>query len=232
MSAAEVQPAAPRINRIVIRSWPKIVLMTPTLIMAIVCGIIMAMYGAPQPDDQFGGVHLAGLLFLLVLLLNLTILLYDLSLRGFLIVVLLIAVLVLGLFLIGTRHHGVWQAIGRALSVKVYANPAFYFLFALVLLANLVIAFIITRFHYWQIENNEIIIHHGFMSEQERHPTARTRFKLVIDDVVEYALLGSGKLVFYFGDDESERELTTVPFVHYKAKALDELLGRIAVVDG
>jgi signal transduction histidine kinase len=230
MSDTELQPR-PKVQRIVIRSWPKIVLMMPTLIVAALCGIIMGIYGAPEADAAFGGIHLAGLLFLVVLLINLTILLYDLSLRGFLIVVLLIVVLVLALFLISTRHHGIWQAIGRALSVKVYANAAFYFLFALALFFNLLIAFIITRFHYWEIEHNEIIIHHGFMSEQERHPTAQARFKLVIEDVVEYALLGSGKLVFYFGDDKSERVLTTVPFVHRKAKMLDELLGRVAVTE-
>lgn len=230
MSDTEVQPA-PRVQRIVIRSWPKIVLMVPTLVTAIVCGILMGLYGEPEPKADFGIVHLAGLAFLLMLLLNLTVLLYDLSLRGFMIVVLLLAVLILAIFLIGTRHQGIWQSIANALSVKVYANAAFYFLFAVVLLLNLAIAFVMTRFHYWQIENNEIIIHHGFMSEQERHPTAQARFKLVIEDVVEYALMGSGKLVFYFGDDKSEHELTTVPFVHRKAKMLDELLGRIAVVD-
>lgn len=230
MSDTEVKASA-RVERVVIRSWPKIILMTPTLVMSVFCGILMAVYGAPDAEAPFGGVHLAGLLFLFVLLVNLVVLLYDLSLRGFLIVVLLIVVLVLALFLIGTRHHGIWQSIGRALSVKVYANSAFYFLFALALFFNLIVAFIITRFHYWQIENNEIIIHHGFMSEQERHPTAQARFKLVIDDVVEYVLMGSGKLVFYFGDDKSQKELTTVPFVHRKAKMLDELLGRIAVIE-
>ena len=230
MADTEVQTTR-RAGRVVIRSWPKIVLMTPTLLMALACGIIMSVYDVPKADEQFTGIHLAGLMFLLVLMINLTVLLYDLSLRGFMIVALMIVVLVLALFLINTRHEGVWQAIGRALSVKVFANSAFYFMFALTLFFNLVIAFVITRFHYWQIENNEIIIHQGFMSEQERHPTAQARFKLVIEDVVEYALLGSGKLVFYFGDDRSERILTTVPFIHHKAKMLDELLGRIAVTD-
>ena len=230
MSDTETQ-AAPRAKRVIIRSWPKIVLMVPTLVMAIGCGVFMGIYGQVEPRADFTSVHMAGLLFLLVLLLNLTVLLYDLSLRGFMIVGLMIVVLVLALFLISTRHHGIWKAIGDALSVKVYANSAFYFLFALALLFNLIIAFVMTRFHYWQIENNEIIIHTGFMSEQERHPTAQTRFKLVIEDVVEYALMGSGKLVFYFGDDKTERELATVPFVHRKAKILDDLLGRIAVTE-
>ena len=65
---------------------------------------------------------------------------------------------------------------------------------------------------------------------QERHPTAQARFKLVIEDIVEYGILGTGKLVFYFGDDDTEHALPTVLFVHKKAKRLDDLLGRIEVV--
>jgi len=156
-------------------------------------------------------------------------LLYDLNLRGFLIVALLIVALVLALFLLN-REGKVWQAIGRGLSVRAFANSAFYFVFALVLLFNLFVAWVITRFNYWQVEHNEIIIHKGFMQEQERHPTAQARFKLVIEDIVEYGILGAGRLVFFFGDDESEHELATVLFVHKKAKKLDELLGRMAVV--
>ena len=223
-------PTSP--SRLVIRSWPKIILMIPTLIMALICGAVNFGHSPPAIDAPFGLVHLLGLLFLLVLLVNLTLLLYDLSLRGFLIVSLLIVVIVLAIFLLNRYvEGGAWRAIGRALSLRVYANAAFYFVFALVLLFNLAVAWVLTRFHYWVVERNEIIIHKGYMAEQERHPTAQARFKLVIDDVVEYALMGSGKLVFTFGDDKSERELETVLFVHRKAKILDELLGRMAVTE-
>ncbi|NLX20552.1 MAG: hypothetical protein GXY55_02630 [Phycisphaerae bacterium] len=217
-------------NRVVIRSWPKIILMLPTLVMAGVAGAIMMTQEPPATNADFGFPHLVCLGFLFILLINLTMLLYDLSLRGFIIVCLLILVLVLIVLVINLQiAGGAWQAIGRALSIKVYANAAFYFLFGLVLLFNLVIAWVITRFHYWVVEHNEIIIHRGFLQEVERHPTAQARFKLVIEDVVEYGMLGSGRLVFYFGDDKSEHELSTVPFVHSKARILDELLGRVAV---
>ncbi|HOW72069.1 MAG TPA: hypothetical protein PKY77_15825 [Phycisphaerae bacterium] len=222
----------PRIDRFIIRSWPKIILMLPTLFMALVCGGIMSFQPAPAPDASFGWLHLVGLLFLLVLMINLTLLLYDLSLRGFLIIALGILVFVLTIFLLNRYvEGGAWRAIGEALSVRVYANAAFYFTFAFVLFFNLAIAWIQTRFHFWVIERNEIIIHRGYMAEQERHPTAQTRFKLVIDDVVEYGLLRSGKLVFIFGDNHSEHVLDTVLCVHRKAKVLDDLLGRVAVTE-
>lgn len=231
ITAAE--PELKPVASLVIRPWPKIILMLPTFFAAIICGILMAWFQMPTPEAQatFGAVqHYIGLFFLFVLAVNLTMLLYDLSLKGFILVALLIAVMVLVLALINrSAGTSVWAVLGRFLSVKVVANDRFYFLFAMVLLFNLGIAWLITRFNYWKIEHNEIIIHKGLMHEQERHPTAQARFKLVIDDVVEYAILGTGKLVFYFADSNTEHELQTVLFVHRKARKLDELLGRMAV---
>jgi hypothetical protein len=218
---------------VILRDWPKIIMMWPTLMVALICGIIMAMYqDTSPPAGDFARIHYVGLVFLVTLAINMTLLLYDLNLRGFVIVALAIIALVLGLFLLNQQLEGrVWRSIGQALSVRVWANAAFYFMFSLVLLLNLGVAWIITRFNYWKVENNEIIIHEGFMHEQERHPTAQARFTLVVEDIVEYGLLGSGKLVFYFGDSKTERELRTVLFVHRKARALDELLGRVAIIE-
>jgi len=232
-NAADTQTSKPatstRVEPLVLRSWPKIVLMWPSLVMSLICGIIMALQDMPRPDADFGFIHAVGLIFLVVLGINLTMILYDLNLRGFVIVALLLLALVLSLFLLN-QAFDVWKSIGHALGVKVLANSAFYFFFFIILAFNLAVAWVITRFNYWRLEHNEIIIHRGFMHEQERHPTAQARFKLVIEDIVEYGLLGCGKLVFYFGDDDTVHELETVLFAHAKARRLDELLGRVAVV--
>jgi hypothetical protein len=220
------------VRPVVIRSWPKIVMMVPTLIVALICGVVMAMKGMPDPQRGFSFIyHGFCLLFLFVLLVNLVLLLYDLSLRGFSIVVLLIIVLGLILYLTQLKGYHVLEWLQKVLSLQVYANAAFYFLFAFVLLVNIIIAWVITRFHYWVVEHNEIIIHNGFMHEEERHPTSSARYRLQIDDVVEYGLFGAGTLVFTFADDKLERALPTVLGVRKKTKQLDLLLGRVAVVE-
>ncbi len=230
--APQTGPSGTRIpSVIIIRSWPKIVMMVPTLALSLICGVVMAVWGDRAAPAEFSPIHYAGLAFLLMLAVNLTMLLYDLNLRGFIIVALLIVSVVLVLFLLEQRQWAVWRSLAGIFGVRVFANSAFYFMFALVLLFNLLIAWVITRFNFWKIEHNEIIIHKGFMHEQERHPTAQARFKLVIEDVVEYALMGSGTLVFYFGDSKTEHRLPTVLFVHRKARMLDEILGRLAVID-
>ena len=233
-SSNHPSPAAgKRDNTLVIRSWPKVILLLPTLFASLICGILISLAGDLSPELTQGAWKYVGVGFLLVLGINLTILLYDLNLRGFIIVSLFIAVILLGLSLLDRNTEndtGIWNTIGNMLSVGVVANSAFYFVLSFILAFNLFIAWIITRFNYWKVEHNEIIIHKGFMQEQERHPTAQARFKLQIEDIVEYGILGSGTLVFYFGDDSTEHELPTVLFVHRKAKKLDELLGRVAVV--
>lgn len=234
MSDTEISPAQP-IPPVILRPWPKIIMMIPTLLMAITCGIVMTLYPpsrlAPEYNATFGWLHFVNLLFLLVLALNLILLLYDLSLRGFMIIALSILVVVLALFLLNQRVGNVWQKLSQALSIRVMANAAFYFVFSIVLIINILIAWIITRFHYWVVDHNEIIIHKGFMHEQERHPTNTARFTLEIDDVIEYALFGSGNLVFTFTDEPRPRELSTILRVRHKAHQLDQLLGRLAVTD-
>ena len=42
---------------------------------------------------------------------------------------------------------------------------------------------------------NEILHHHGPLSDLERFPTMNLKFDKEIPDVLEYALLGSGRLV-------------------------------------
>jgi hypothetical protein len=225
----DIAKATPSDDPLIIRSWPKIVLLLPSFFTALVCGIVVSLLGEPAEPKQFAGVNICALLFLFVLAINLIMVLYDLSLRGFIIVVLLIVALLLGIGLISNKWENVWTTLGEAFSVRVYANPAFYFTFALILLFNLAVAWVITRFNYCKVERNEIIIHRGFMQEQERHPTSQARFKLAIDDVVEWAVLGCGTITFYLGDDDSQHAMPTVILARKKAKRLDHLLGRVAV---
>lgn len=222
----------PPSHGVILRSWPKIIMMWPTLVAAIVCGIYAALYPpATQPQEGFTTMHAVNLVFMFVLAVNLMLLLYDLNLWGFITVVLIMAVLVLVVILLDYRYGNMWPRIARALSIRVVVNSAFYFLFAAILIFNLIIAWIITRFNYWRVEHNEIIIHRGFMQEQERHPTAQARFTLAVDDIVEYAILGAGTLIFKFADDGSVHRLDTVPFAHQKARKLDVLLGRVLVTE-
>ena len=101
---SQTGPAAePEIHgSVILRSWPKIIMMWPTLIMSIACAIVMSLYPPPAVGEPFRMIHLLNLVFLFVLALNLMLLLYDLNLWGFLVLVLIMAVAVLAV-VVGTR---------------------------------------------------------------------------------------------------------------------------------
>ena len=46
----------PRLEPLVIRPWPKIVLMLPTFFLAIICGLLMHFLKLPA-ENEFGLVH-------------------------------------------------------------------------------------------------------------------------------------------------------------------------------
>ena len=50
---------------------------------------------------------------------------------------------------------------------------------------------------YWEVMPNEILHHHGPLSDLERYPTMNLKFDKEIPDVLEWLLLGSGRLVLH-----------------------------------
>src|SRR6185369_15284356 len=64
------EPTGMRREAIVIRSWPKVILMVPTLLVAIICGFAMRTYTPPLAGSEFQTVHVWGLIFLVVLAVN------------------------------------------------------------------------------------------------------------------------------------------------------------------
>ena len=89
---------------------------------------------------------------------------------------------------------------------------------------TLMIVFLIiwvTRFlDYWEILPNEILHHHGPLSDLERYPTMNLKFDKEIPDVLEYVLLGAGRLVLHIPNVSKAIVLDNVLFINRKEEAL------------
>ena len=74
---ADSSPAVPDITtqRILLVSYPKIVFMYPSAIVALLCGLYMAFSGATIEDP--GSAHLVARFFILVLTVNLVVIAFD-----------------------------------------------------------------------------------------------------------------------------------------------------------
>ena len=77
-------------------------------------------------------------------------------------------------------------------SIYAVANAEFYFLIALIMVVIFAIIYVTRWLDYWEILPNEILHHHGPLSDLERFPTMNLKFDKEIPDVLEYLFLGRG----------------------------------------
>ena len=70
--------------------------------------------------------------------------------------------------------------------------------------------------------------HHGFLSNLERISAPNLRMEKEINDVFEYLLLQSGRLIIQTSDDRRAIVLDNVPFIRRKEEAVTRMLRRVA----
>ena len=80
----------------------------------------------------------------------------------------------------------------------------------------LMLVYITRWLDYWEVLPNEILHHHGPLSDLERFPTMNLKFDKEIPDVLEYALLGAGRLVLHVPNVEKALVLDNVLFINTK----------------
>jgi hypothetical protein len=138
--------------------------------------------------------------------------------------------LTIGLWFFFTEFPEWWPSIHKLLtSLHPAANATFYFLFAAILFLLYVGVMINVRFDYWEVRQNELLHHHGIWSNQERFAAPNLRIDKEINDLVEYLLLGSGRLVLHPSEERRAIVLDNVFFVDRKEAALTKMLGALQV---
>jgi hypothetical protein len=175
--------------------------------------------------------NLLGILFLSILGFNLLVMALDFprfELVGVILLVLfgLFFVLWLGAFFrldLMRPIHAVFE------SVYCFANAGFYLVYFLMVAFLLFLVYITRWLDYWEVMPNEILHHHGPLSDLERFPTMNLKFDKEIPDVLEYALLGAGRLVLHVPNVEKALVLDNVLFINSKEIALKSLMSRLEV---
>lgn len=175
--------------------------------------------------------NLLGILFLGILFFNLMIMAIDFPRFTVVAIVLLI---LLGLFVllwIAAYFQADLLKPARILFGGLYtvANSGFYFLFATVLIVNYAVIYVTRYLDYWEILPNEILHHHGPLSDLERYPTLNLKFDKEIPDIFEFLFLGSGRLVLHVADERKSIVLDNVLFINRKEEWLKRLMSRLEV---
>lgn len=114
-------------------------------------------------------------------------------------------------------------------SIYTFANAGFYLMYFLMVMTVLIIVYVTRWLDYWEIMPNEILHHHGPLSDLERFPTLNLKFDKEIPDVLEYMLLGAGRLVLRVPNVDRAIILENVLFISSKEDALKRLMSRLDV---
>ncbi|HUQ68090.1 MAG TPA: hypothetical protein VM165_01120 [Planctomycetaceae bacterium] len=227
MPDAPVNPAARPDNEkpIFLVSYPKIVLLYPTFLAAIAAGLVELFLGRETMivDSLAWG-------FLWLFALNIVVLSFDFPRTTSLTLFFLVMAAILGVVLAATNFPTLMPNVYAFFShIRPRANSTFYFLFATIIGLIYLFVMVLVRFDYWEVRPNELLHHHGFLSSLERFSAPSLRITKEIDDVFEYMLLGSGRLVLHPSNEPRAFVLDNVPFIASKEARITKMLGALQV---
>ncbi len=216
-------------SRVLLVPYPKIIFMYPILIASVVAAIILSFVHNPlDPGSAVSGA--VSVVFLVLLGVNLVILAFDFPRTTSLALFFFAVALVLGALLLSTFQPKIipW-ILGFLKEFRPLANPHFYWGFGGMLGVILLLVLFVARFDYWEVRPNELLHHHGFLSNLERYAAPNLRIDEEITDVFEYLLLRSGRLIIQESSEHRPIVLDNVPFIRAKEAKITRMLGALQV---
>jgi hypothetical protein len=217
-------------KRILLIPYPKFVFMYPTLIVSFIASTILWLggYNAVSPD-QTTPVMVTGI-FIAVMLANMFVIVFDFPRATSLTLVFIVTTVVMGSWLLLLTKPDFLPAIGSFLKgIRPVANTTFFLCMTIAMGLMYIAVFISVRFDYWELSNNELLHHHGLLSDLKRYPAPNLRVDKEINDVFEYALLGAGRLILHPSTEKRAIVLDNVLFVGKKETEMTRMLSSIKV---
>lgn len=199
--------------------------MYPTLIVAFIAGLWMWL----RPENLTTGQSAASI-FLFVFALNLTIFAFDFPRTTSLTVFFFLAAVVMGALLLFKWNEDILPAISKLLNAfQPFANTTFFMTIAGILSLIYVVVLINVQFDYWEVTPNELLHHHGLLSNLERFSAPSLKIDKEINDVFEYMLLRSGRLILHPSNEPRAIVLENVLRINSREALITGMLGALQV---
>ncbi|HWL09172.1 MAG TPA: hypothetical protein VNQ76_12265 [Planctomicrobium sp.] len=227
-----VAKAPPTEKGVVLVSYPKIVFLYPAWFVSIAAAIYLYLFGHETNPERFNeaAAIALGWTFVVVLALNLVVLAFDFPRSTSLLLFAVIVCAVLGFSLVVVYKPNLLPWVHSALkSLHPMANSTFYFLFAFALGLIYLAVYLTAKFDYWEVRPNELLHHHGFLSDLERFSSPSLRLDKEINDVFEFVLLRSGRLILHPSQERRAIVLDNVFFINRKEEQITKMLGALQV---
>lgn len=206
-------------NIIRIRPYPKIIFFYPTVIAAGIYSL-MNLFSVDIEHNQ-----MLNLVFMAIFSINILVFAFDFSV---LMTIIILIVVVLGSIILYLLN---WFApIGGFLgTIRMGMNAHFYYYFFLLFFVVYLLVYFRTRFNYWDISNNEIFHKTGFLSDTRRINAPNLSYTKEISDVLEFILLGAGRIKLIPLNSEPY-VIETVIGIWRVDKRLAEILSKMKVM--
>ncbi len=260
-TAAAALSSEKHIRGVILVSYPKVVFLYPSLVVAIFAGLYMQIWGntvmdqpvkvpavatapadvvtadgapavkaAPAQEAIINGPTIAAAAFLMTLALNLVIISFDFPRTTSLTLVFLAAAVFLGVMLLSTYKPDLLPFLSNLIKrLHPQANAMFYYCYIAAMLMIYAGVKLNSKFDYWEVRQNELLHHHGFLSDLERLPTSTLKIDKEIKDIFEYMLLKSGRLILNPGGQQRPIILENVFFIDQKEAQITKLLSSMQV---
>jgi hypothetical protein len=174
--------------------------------------------------------HVCARIFLIVFTLNMVVFSFDFPRTTSLTWFFAITAIVIGLWFLFSQYQGLAPKIVQGLlSIKPWANSSFYMIYTMIMLFLYMWVMISRRFDYWEVKGNELLHHHGFLSNLERFSAPNLRIDKEINDLFEYMLLRSGRLIIHASNERRAIVLENVLFINGKEERITRMLGALQV---
>ena len=169
-------------------------------------------------------------IFLVVLALNMVVISFDFPRTTSLTWFFAIVAIVIGMwFLLTLNRNLAPQIVSVLLKIKPAANASFYLIFSGIMIFLYICVLVSRRFDFWEVKGNELLHHHGFLSNLERFSAPNLRIDKEINDVFEYLLLRSGRLIIHASNERRAIVLENILFINAKEERITKMLGALQV---
>lgn len=220
-------------KRIFLVPYPKFIFMYPTLIVTMIGSLVLWLGGHTVADPaDTTPVVMTGIL-LCVMMANLFVIVFDFPRATSLTLVFVVTTVAMGLWLLFLTRPDLLPAVGDWIKgIRPVANTTFFFCLTVGMAVMYLAVFISTKFNYWELSNNELLHHHGLLSDLKRYPAPNLRVDKEINDVFEFMLLGAGRLILHPTTEKRAIVLDNILFVSKKEQQMTKMLGSIKVKIG
>jgi hypothetical protein len=206
------------IERIVIRSYPKVIFMYPSMIFAFICAFFLQF--------DWGARDNWTLIFLVILFFNMCVISFDFPRTTSLTLVFSAVAIILAAILLNERSEFFPALADLTGNLEPRANSTFFWMFGFGMAFIYLIVWVIHQFiDYWEVLSNEIIHHQGILGGLERLPAPGVRLEKDITDVFEFMLLRSGRLIITPAGQTRTIVMDNVPNINRVEDGIKAILG-------